>query len=218
MQVLPLPGEGSKTAGSLTHCYAGYPGPHRGVAFRADINTPGILLAGSTQECAPLHSKKVQKKKKKPASQSAKILREREREGESRRAGERETARERERESESKQGRRKGREGGREGRRARDRASKGGGKEGGREGEREGERDRDSHLHTQRITTFILTSAINKVTATFVAVLRAAPPRRILHIPEWRGPCRRAAQNLLLQVPGTEFPGVKHAPIAAWEI
>ena len=165
----------------------------------------------------PFAQQEGTKKKKQPVSQPRFYGRERERE----RAGgqERERQRERERESESKQGRRKGgREGGREGERETERAREEGRREGGREGEREGERDRDSHLHTQRITTFILTSAINKVTATFVAVLRAAPPRRILHIPEWRGPCRRAAQNLLLQVPGTEFPGVKHAPIAAWEI
>ena len=165
--------------------------------------------------CSARRYKKKQKKQ--PVSQPRFHGRERERE----RAGgqERERQREREREREREQAREEERrEGGREGERETERAREEGRREGGREGEREGERDRDSHLHTQRITTFILTSAINKVTATFVAVLRAAPPRRILHIPEWRGPCRRAAQNLLLQVPGTEFPGVKHAPIAAWEI
>ena len=158
---------------------------------------------------------KKNKKNSQSVSQDSTGERERGREQEGRRERDSEREREREREQAREEERR---EGGREGERETERAREEGRREGGREGEREGERDRDSHLHTQRITTFILTSAINKVTATFVAVLRAAPPRRILHIPEWRGPCRRAAQNLLLQVPGTEFPGVKHAPIAAWEI
>ena len=61
--------------------YAGYPGPHRGVAFRVDINTPGILLAGSTQECAPLHSKKVQVRSQSVIQDSRERERERESEG-----------------------------------------------------------------------------------------------------------------------------------------
>ena len=110
--------------------YAGYPGPHRGVAFRVDINTPGILLAGSTQECAPLHSKKVQVRSQSVIQDS--------REGEGEREREREREKERERE-----------------------------REGGREGETETETE--THTHTERIPTFILASAISKVTATFVA-------------------------------------------------